>query len=37
MGGCRLDSFGAGWGPEVDLCQHSNEPSGSIRFGEDQK
>jgi hypothetical protein len=28
---CGLDSFGSGEGPLVGSCDHSNEPSGSIK------
>jgi hypothetical protein len=26
-----MDSAGSGWGPVVGFCEHSNEPSGSIK------
>jgi hypothetical protein len=26
-----LDSYGSGWGPVVDFCEHGNEPSSSIK------
>jgi len=28
MGGCRLDSFGSGYGPVAGSCEDVNEPSG---------
>jgi hypothetical protein len=31
MGGCRLDLFGAEYGPVVGFCEHSNEPSHFIK------
>jgi hypothetical protein len=31
VGGCRLDSAGQEWGPEVGLCGNGNEFSGSVR------
>jgi hypothetical protein len=29
--GCGLDSMGSEWDPVAGLCEHSNEPSGSIK------
>jgi hypothetical protein len=29
----ELDSAGSGWGPVTGLCEHDNEPSGSIKKG----
>jgi hypothetical protein len=34
MRGCGLDSSGAGYRPVAGYCEHSNEPSGSIKRGE---
>jgi hypothetical protein len=34
FGGCGLDSFGSGYRQVVGSCEHSNEPSGSIKCGE---
>jgi len=31
--GCELDSSGSGEGPVRGSCEHSNEPSGSIKVG----
>jgi hypothetical protein len=31
MGSCGLDFSGLGWGPVVGFCEHSNDPSGSIK------
>jgi hypothetical protein len=30
----KLDSAGSGWGPVVGFCEHSDEPSGSIKKAE---
>jgi hypothetical protein len=32
--GCGLDSFGSGQGQVAGSCEHGNEPSGSIKYGE---
>jgi len=32
--GCRLDSSGSGYRPVMGSCEHSNEPSGSIKCRE---
>jgi hypothetical protein len=29
--GCGLDSSDSGQGPVADLCEHGNEPSGSMK------
>jgi hypothetical protein len=34
VGEYELDSSGLGWGPVAGLCEHGNEPSGSIKGGE---
>jgi hypothetical protein len=34
VGGCGLDSSGSGYGPLAVICEHDNEPSGSIKGGE---
>jgi hypothetical protein len=31
---CGLDSFGSGWGQVASYCEHGDEPSCSIKFGE---
>jgi hypothetical protein len=31
--GCGLDSFGSGYGPVADPCEHGNELSGSTKCG----
>jgi hypothetical protein len=31
MGRCEMDSSGSGQGPVAGLCEHSNEPLGSIK------
>jgi len=33
MGRCGLHAAGLGWGQMVSSCEHSNEPSGSIKGG----
>jgi len=33
MGGCGLDSSGSEWEPVAGFCEHSNEPSSSIKDG----
>jgi hypothetical protein len=33
VGGCGLNSQGAGQGPVAGCCEHGNEPSGSINVG----
>jgi hypothetical protein len=34
VGRCGLDSSGSGKGPVEGSCEHSNEPLGSIKYGE---
>jgi hypothetical protein len=34
MEGCRMDSFGSGYGILTGSCEHDNETSGSIKGGE---
>jgi hypothetical protein len=34
MGRCGLDASGSGEGPVTGSCEHSNEPSGSVKCGE---
>ena len=31
---CQLDSFGSGYRPMENSCEHGNEPSGSTKYGE---
>jgi len=31
---CSLDASGLGYGPEAKSCELSNEPFGSIKYGE---
>jgi hypothetical protein len=37
VGRCGLDSSDSGKEPVVGCCEHSNEPSGSIKGGEFRK
>jgi hypothetical protein len=34
VGRCELDASGSELGPVVGSCEHSNEPTGSIKCGE---
>jgi len=34
MDRCGLDASSYGQGPVAGACEHGNEPSGSIKFGE---
>jgi hypothetical protein len=34
VGSCGVDASGSGLGPVVGSCEHSNEPSGSIKVWE---
>jgi hypothetical protein len=33
IGGCRMDPSGSGWETVAGSCEHSDEPSGSIKRG----